>query len=165
MTPAYCNASPISIVYSFLKFISPTFLHAHSQHPLRSLGTPVCSCHPIGPCIRNPAHHHQPCYNTKPNPVPDRGRGDLSYPSSLKNVASILTIDHTRSAPIGAPILGNPSIRGQPLQRYRVITSRRERSFLLRQISYCSMNEFTKSSHDLHSLLAPVSSGVRFEDC
>ncbi|GFW22658.1 hypothetical protein TNCV_2764701 [Trichonephila clavipes] len=56
---------------------------------MRSLGTPVCSCHPIGPCIQNPVQYHQPCYNTKPNLVPDRGRRDLSYPSSLKNVASV----------------------------------------------------------------------------
>ncbi|GFU17768.1 hypothetical protein TNCV_3338841 [Trichonephila clavipes] len=32
----------------------------HSQHPIGRLGSPVCSCHPIGPCFRNPAHHHPP---------------------------------------------------------------------------------------------------------
>ncbi|GFW09119.1 hypothetical protein TNCV_3082111 [Trichonephila clavipes] len=56
---------------------------------MRSLGTPVCSCHSIGPCIRNPAHHHQPCFNTKPNLIPDRGWRVLSYSVSLSNVASV----------------------------------------------------------------------------
>ncbi|GFV40123.1 uncharacterized protein TNCV_31821 [Trichonephila clavipes] len=45
------------------------------------------SSHTIGLCT---AHHHQPCYNTKPNLDPHRGWRDLSYPVSLLNVASQL---------------------------------------------------------------------------
>ncbi|GFT96510.1 hypothetical protein TNCV_5021971 [Trichonephila clavipes] len=63
---------------------------------MRSLGTPVCSCHPIGPCIRNPVHHHPPCNNTMPILHLDRGWRDLIKSHFLTNRSIVFHI-HSRT--------------------------------------------------------------------
>ncbi|GFU01784.1 hypothetical protein TNCV_1522951 [Trichonephila clavipes] len=67
-----------------LKFSKPNFFKLTPIIQSKASLQQQCSCHPIGPCIRTHAHHHQSSINTKPSSIPDRGLRDRHIPVPCK---------------------------------------------------------------------------------